>query len=277
MIKANAHKYPVSAMCRVLQVNRSTYYYEAKQLPDESGLASGIKEIFCKSRNNYGTRKIKRELMKTGKQVSRRRIGRIMKQEGLVSNYTTAQFKPQKDTCNESKTENVLNRQFQNREYRDVVISDLTYVRAGAHWNYICVPAGLYNREIIGYSAGEHKTAELVKAAFQSVKGSLEEIRLFYTDRGNEFKNQTIEELPETFHIERSLSHKGCPYDNAVAEATFKIIKTEFVWNETFADLTELKLKLWDYVHWYNHHRIHSSLGYQTPVQYRQNNLKKVV
>lgn len=277
MIKANAHKYPVSAMCRVLQVNRSTYYYEAKQLPDESGLASGIKEIFRKSRNNYGTRKIKRGLMKTGKQVSRRRIGRIMKQEGLVSNYTTAQFKPQKDTCNESKTENVLNRQFQNREYRDVVISDLTYVRAGAHWNYICVPADLYNREIIGYSAGEHKTAELVKAAFQSVKGSLEEIRLFHTDRGNEFKNQTIEELLETFHIERSLSHKGCPYDNAVAEATFKIIKTEFVWNETFADLTELKLKLWDYVHWYNHHRIHSSLGYQTPVQYRQNNLKKVV
>ena len=277
MIKANAHKYPVSAMCRVLQVNRSTYYYEAKQLPDESGLVSEIKEIFRKSRNNYGTRKIKRELMKTGKQVSRRRIGRIMKREGLVSNYTTAQFKPQKDTCNESKTENVLNRQFQNREYRDVVISDLTYVRVGAHWNYICVLVDLYNREIIGYSAGEHKTAELVKAAFQSVEGSLEDICLFHTDRGNEFKNQTIEELLETFHIKRSLSHKGCPYDNAVAEATFKIIKTEFVWNETFTDISELKLKLWDYVHWYNHHRIHSSLGYQTPVQYRQNNLKKVV
>ena len=277
MIKANAHKYPVSAMCRVLQVNRSTYYYEAKQQPDESGLASEIKEIFRKSRNNYGTRKIKRELMKTGKQVSRRRIGRIMKREGLVSNYTTAQFKPQKDTCNESKTENVLNRQFQNREYRDIVISDLTYVRVGAHWNYICVLVDLYNREIIGYSAGEHKTAELVKAAFQSVEGSLEDICLFHTDRGNEFKNQTIEELLETFHIKRSLSHKGCPYDNAVAEATFKIIKTEFVWNETFTDISELKLKLWDYVHWYNHHRIHSSLGYQTPVQYRQNNLKKVV
>lgn len=109
------------------------------------------------------------------------------------------------------------------------------------------------------------------------MEGSLEEIWMFHTDRGNEFKNQTIEELLETFHIERSLSHKGCPYDNAVAEVTFKIIKTEFVWNETFADLSERKLKLWDYVHWYNHHRIHSSLGYQTPVQYRENNLKKVV
>ena len=277
MIKANAHKYSVSAMCRVLQVNRSSYYYEAKQKPGESELASEITQIFRASRNNYGTRKIKKELMDAGKQVSRRRIGRIMKQEGLVSNYTTAQFKPQKDTCSESKTENVLNRQFQNREYRDVVISDLTYVRVGTRWNYICVLVDLFNREIIGYSAGEHKTAELVKAAFQSVEGSLEEIRLFHTDRGNEFKNQTVEELLEVFDIERSLSHKGCPYDNAVAEATFKIIKTEFVWNETFADLKELKLKLWDYVNWYNHHRIHSSLGYQTPVQYRQNNLKKVV
>ena len=135
----------------------------------------------------------------------------------------------------------------------------------------------LFNREIIGYSEGEHKTAKLVKAAFQSVEGSLEDIRLFHTDRGNKFKNQTIEELWKAFHIERSLSHKGCPYDNAVAEATFKIIKTEFVWNETFADRKELKLKLWDYVNWYNHHRIHSFLGYQTPVQYRKNNLKKVV
>lgn len=267
----------VSAMCRVLQVNRSTYYYESKQHSDESGLVSEIKEIFRTSRNNYGTRKIKKELMNTGKQVSRRRIGRIMKQEGLVSNYTTAQFKPQKDICNESKTQNILGRQFHGQGYRDVVISDLTYVRVGACWNYICVLVDLYNREIIGYSVGEDKTAELVKAAFQRVEGSLEDIRLFHTDRGNEFKNQTIEELLEMFHIKRSLSHKGCPYDNAVAEATFKIIKTEFVWNETFADLRELKLKLWDYIHWYNHHRIHSSLGYQTPVQYRQNNLKKVV
>ena len=277
MIKANSHKYSVSAMCRVLQVNRSAYYYEEKPKPDESELSSEIAEIFKVSRNNYGTRKIKQELMKTGKQASRRRIGRIMKREGLVSNYTTAQFKPRKDTCNESKTKNILNRQFDGQGYRDVVISDLTYVRVGTHWNYICILVDLYNREIIGYSAGEHKTAELVKEAFQSVEGNLRDIRLFHTDRGNEFKNQTIEELLETFDIGRSLSHKGCPYDNAVAETTFKIIKTEFVWNETFTNLKELKLKLWDYVNWYNHHRIHSSLGYQTPVQYRENNLKKVV
>ena len=277
MIKANAHRYPVSAMCRVLQVNRSTYYYEARQKRDESTLVSDITDIFRASRDNYGTRKIKKELEKKGEQVSRRRIGRIMRQEGLVSNYTTAQFKTQKAKCNESRVKNILDRQFNGQGYRDVVVSDLTYVRVGKHWNYICVLVDLSNREIIGYSAGKHKTAELVRQAFMSVEGDLSDIHIFHTDRGNEFKNRTIEGLLDAFGIERSLSHKGCPYDNAVAEATFKIIKTEFIWNETFADLEELKLKLWDYVHWYDHHRIHSSLGYLTPVQYRENTLKKVV
>ena len=110
-----------------------------------------------------------------------------------------------------------------------------------------------------------------------TVNGSLKSIHIFHTDRGNEFKNWLIEEMLETFDITRLLSHKGCPYDNAVAEATFKIIKTEFVKNQTFANLDALKLGLADYVNWFNNHRLHSSLGYLTPVEYRQNNLKKVV
>jgi len=81
VIKANAHKYSVSAMCKVLKISRSTYYYEAKQKADESELTVALIDIFKTSRNNYGTRKIKRELAKRDMIVSRRRIGRIMKQE----------------------------------------------------------------------------------------------------------------------------------------------------------------------------------------------------
>ena len=145
------------------------------------------------------------------------------------------------------------------------------------NWNYICVLVDLCNREIIGYSAGPHKTVGLVKQAFMTVSESLENINIFHIDRGNEFKNRLIEETLEAFDIIRSLSHKGCPYDNAVAEATFKIIKTEFVKNQTFMNLDALKLQFADYVNWFNNHRIHSSLGYLTPVQYQMNNLKKVV
>ncbi|WP_018923921.1 IS3 family transposase, partial [Salsuginibacillus kocurii] len=79
-----------------------------------------------------------------------------------------------------------------------------------------------------------------------------------------------IEDTLHTFGIERSLSHKGTPYDNAVAEATFKTIKTEFVHNQTFPNQQELDLQLFDYVHWFNHIRLHSSLGYQSPMEFKK-------
>lgn len=264
-------------MCKVLQISRSTYYYEAKQRPSESKLVENVIDIFKSSRNNYGTRKIKVELSKRGYKVSRRRIGRIMKNEGLVSNYAVAKFKPRIDKCNESKVANLVNRKFNDQQYLNVVVSDLTYVRVGKRWNYICVLVDLYNREIIGYSAGQNKDADLVAKAFAKVKTDLNNIQIFHTDRGHEFKNQLIDETLKVFNISRSLSMKGCPYDNAVAEATFKIIKTEFIYGKYFETLNDLKYQLADYVNWFNNHRIHSSLKYLTPYQYKINTLKKIV
>ena len=81
----------------------------------------------------------------------------------------------------------------------------------------------------------------------------------------------------DTFKIKRSLSMKGCPYDNAVAEATFKIFKTEFANNYYFENLEQLEIMLADYVNWFNNIRIHSTLGYLSPKEYKLHNLKKTV
>jgi len=240
---------------------------------DESDLMEKIKTIFHNSRRTYGTRRIKKELEKIGEVVSRRRIARIMREHGLVSKYTVSKFKPASTKANEDKIDNKLNREFDNKDYRQVVVSDLTYVRVGMTWHYICILMDLHNREIIGYSAGAHKNASLVKDAFNSVSDSLKLIELFHTDRGSEFKNELIEEVLDAFSIDRSLSRKGTPYDNAVAEAGFKTIKTEFVHGEVFSSLDELKLELFDYVNWYNNHRLHSSLGYLSPITFRKKNL----
>lgn len=148
-----------------------------------------------------------------------------------------------------------------------MVISDLTYVRVREKWCYICILIDLFNREIIGYSAGSRKDASLVYEAFLSNSVNLSKVKIFYTDRGNEFKNQLIDELIDAFEITRSLSHRGCPYDNAVAEATYKIFKTEFAMNKSFYSLDQLKSELADYVHWFNNFHIHGSLGYLSPVQ----------
>lgn len=126
-------------MCEVLKLPRSTYYHRKKEPKNESLLIKEIVDIFRISRNNYGTRKIKVELAKKDFIVSRRKIGRIMKQKGLVSNYTIAQFRPRKDKCNESSVQNIVERKFNKQPYRNVVVSDLTYVRVGSSWHYICI------------------------------------------------------------------------------------------------------------------------------------------
>ena len=265
-------------MCDVLQIPTSTFYYHAnlrgkrKQKAEDKELSKEISRIFKESRNNYGTRKIKKELAKLPelKQVSRRRIGRLMNEMGLVSTYTVAQFKPHTSGCNEATVKNELERQFKQEEQLAVIVSDLTYVRVGKKWHYVCLFVDLFNREIIGHSAGANKTAGLVYQALASIKGDLKEIQLFHTDRGKEFDNKLISEALQTFGIQRSLSKKGCPYDNAVAEAMFKVFKTEFANGAHFSSLEQLALELDDYVHWFNHLRIHGTLGYLTPVEFKQ-------
>lgn len=122
----------------------------------------------------------------------------------------------------------MINWEFFVQSQYNIVVSDLTYVRVRNSWNYICVLVNLFNREIIGYSASKNKGAVLVEKVFSHVNVNLEKIQIFHTNRGNEFKNGFLDETLVAFHIQRSLSMKGCSYDNTVTKATFKITKIEF-------------------------------------------------
>lgn len=256
-------------MCKVLNISRSLVYYTYKTRKPNPELEQLIIKIFKDSKNNYGSRKIKVKLKELGFIVSLRRIRKIMDKYCLVSNYTIKQFKNYKSKVNNDNIPNIVDRNFNNRNFLEVIISDLTYVRVLNKWCYVCLIIDLFNREIIGYSAGKHKDASIVNKAIKSIKYDLNKISIFHSDRGNEFKNKIIEDILTKFNIQRSLSQKGTPYDNAVAEATYKIFKTEFCFNRIFDSFEQLELELFDYVHWFNNFRIHSSLDYLTPMQYK--------
>lgn len=270
MIRANAHKYSISALCRCLGIARSTYYYECKGSPDETGLEESIQTAFDENRRVYGQRKLKRVLARSGKVVSCRKIGRIMRKRGLVSVYTRKKYRLHHDHCNEAPIPNLLQRRFNEQEPNACVVSDLTYVRVGAAWAYVCILLDLHSRKIIGFSAGRHKDAALVRSAFASIRGNLFHIQVFHTDRGSEFDNRLIDDILDAFSIRRSLSMKGCPYDNAVAESTFKSFKAEFVYRRIFTSIEQLKLELADYVHWFNSIRLHGTLGYLSPDEFQR-------
>ncbi|BDT04095.1 hypothetical protein SHM_17410 [Spiroplasma ixodetis] len=193
-----------------------------------------------------------------------------MNKHNLISKYTKLSFKNHHNKVNDSQITNLVNRDFNNRIKNEVIVSDLTYVQVNCKWNYICLLVDLYNREIIGHSVGVKKDASLVHQAFMHSNRCLKDIQIFHSDRGNEFNNKTIDKLLLAFNITRSLSKKGCPYDNAVAEATFKTFKTEFINDKNFTSLIQLKLELFDYINWYNNIRIHSTLNYLTPVKYHE-------
>ena len=273
MIAANARRYPVSAQCEILGVPRSTYYHlrsrpEPPPAPDP--VEPDALAAHAESKGRYGARKAKASLERRGVVASRRRISRIMRESGLSSAYGRKRFEAHPGKPNEAEPPDVLDRSFDGHAPRTHVCSDLACVRAGGSWCYACLLVDLCSREIVGRSAGSSKGAKLVKAAFATLEFPISDIEVFRTDRGSEFDNAEIDLVLETFGIERSLSAKGCPYDNAVDESTNKILKAEPFHRDSFSDLRDLQAKLSDYVHWCNNFRIHSTLGYMTPAGFRE-------
>lgn len=256
-------------MCRKLEVSRGAYYYEIKKKELEAVVEKAIIDSFTSSRNSYGSRRIKDDLKDQGLIVSRRRIRRVMLKFNFVSSYTTLKFKPLAASKNEQKIENVLSREFDRNEPMEALVTDLTYVKVGNKWHYVCFIIDLFNREIVGYSSGPNKSVDLVLQALATINSSLESVQFFHTDRGKEFDNQSIDELLDAFQIKRSLSRPGCPYDNAVAEATYRAFKIEFIYQQSFDSLFELQYELMDYVNWWNKFRKHGKLGYLSPLNYR--------
>jgi len=262
-----------------LKVNRSTVYYKSKVNKEEQEKKHQedlyiVQKVFDENRKKYGSRKIKKVLAKEETIFSRRKILRLMKELSIESCYNTKKYKNYNSKkCNETDYSNLIARTFDGWSENEVIVSDLTYVEVNGQWNYICTLIDLFNREMVGFSVGKNKTAELVQKAFDYSHIDITKVMIFHTDCGYEFDNKSIDSFLEIHSILRSLSKKGCPYDNAVAEATFKIIKTEFVMGRKFASLEKLELEFSDYVHWYNNCRIHSSLNYLTPVEAKKRHL----
>jgi len=277
VITSNAHRYPVSAQCSILGIARSVYYfyrdYDPKPRINDDGLSEDVTRVYKANRSIYGSHKIKKKLDQEGKQVSRRRIVRVMRANGLVSAYTTKKHRPTKSEPNEAPVPDLVERNFRGRRPLELLVSDLTYICLGNKWAYTCLFLDIANREIVGHGAGWNKDARLVKATFASMDANLYDVDIFHTDRGSEFDNMEIAEILDVFGIRRSLSRKATPLDNAVSEATFKLYKAEFARREHFNTMEELRLKLSDYVHWFNNIRIHSTLGYLTPIEFKRRGL----
>jgi len=259
-----------------MRVSRSGYYgwldhkCLTHQNPDED-VMKAIKEIFSIGRCLYGSRRIKRELIQRGFSVSRRRIGRLMKEAGLFCRIRR-KFKVTTDSKhNKPISPNVLNREFAPISPNQCWVGDITYVKTGKGWMYLAVVLDLYSRQVVGWSMQNHMRSDLVNDALLMAiwKRKPSKGLILHTDQGSQYASESHRAIIKNHGITQSMSRKGNCWDNAVAESFFHTIKTELIHNYKFKDQEEAKHVIFEYIEvFYNRIRIHSANGYLSPVKY---------
>ena len=275
MIRANAARYPISAQCRIPDVPRSTYYWMTGHPGTERAdpIAGDVRAVRRDGRERHGARKIKAALERRGVTASRRRIGGIMREQGMTGAYARGRSEPHRTRVDEARLANLLDRGFDGYAPHTRPAGDPAYVRVGSGWAYVCLLVGLADRGIVGHSAGRTRDASLVLGAFATLDFPLTDVRVFHTDRGGGFDDTRIDELLDVFGIKRSLSRKGNPYDNAVVESTNRLLRKELVYRNSYATIEQLRHDLNDYVWWSDNQRLHSTLGYRSPKEFTEQGL----
>ena len=236
-------------------------------------IAGDVRAVRRDGRERHGARKIKAALERRGVTASRRRIGGIMREQGMTGAYARGRSEPHRTRADEAGLANLPDRGFDGYAPHTRPAGDPTYVRVGSGWAYVCPLAGLADRGIVGHSAGRTRDAGLVLGAFATLDFPLTDVQVFHTDRGGGFDDTGIDEPPDVFGIKRSLSRKGNPYDNAVVESTNRLLKKELVYRNSYATIEQPRRDPDDYVWWSDNQRLHSTLGYRSPKEFTEQGL----
>jgi putative transposase len=263
-------------MCEMLAVSRTAYYdwCSRPQTPREKAnelLTKLIREVFDGQRYGCGTRTIKKALTRLGYRVSRRRIGRLMKAEGLFCK-TKKKFKATTNSKHDNPVApNRLNREFTADKPNQKWVGDITYIWTTEGWLYLATVIDLFSRRVVGWSMNSRMTKELVNKALLSAVWARKPPKglLWHTDRGSQYASSSHRDLLEEHGIVQSMSRKGNCWDNAVAESFFHTLKTGLINHKQYQTRDEAKKDIFDYIEvFYNRQRLHSTNDYWSPVDY---------
>ena len=275
MIRANAARYPISARCGIPDVPRSTYYWMTGHPGTERAdpIAGDVRAVRRDGRERHGARKFKAALERKGVTASRRRIGNIMREQGMTGAYARGRSEPHRTRADEARLANLLDRGSDGYAPHTRPAGDLAYVRVGGGWAYVCLLVDLADRGIVGHSAGRTRDASLVLGAFATLDFPPADVQVFRTDRGGGFDDTGIDGPLDVFDVKGSPPRRGGPYGNDVAEPTDRPLKKELVYRNHYATIEQLRRDLNDYVWWSDNQRLHSTLGYRSPKEFTEQGL----
>lgn len=265
-------------MCEVLEVSRSSYYKRTKRLQgkrfkENKELLGKIREVFSDSKERYGSPRITAELKRLGIQCNKKRIARLMNKNGIAARI----FRKYRNTTNSNhdkeRSANILSREFNRQRRNEVWTSDITYIRTEEGWLYLAAVIDIYSRKVIGWQMDKNLNSELVEKALKNALMDRKVTKgiIFHSDQGIQYASENFRQILIANGFIQSMSRKGNCYDNAITETFFHTLKTELTSRIKYKTREEARNSIFEYIEiFYNRKRLHSALGYMSPMEYEK-------
>ncbi len=279
-IEAEKAYYPIRLICRCLAVSRSGYYAWRRRSPSarvkqDARLKVEIAASHSASRRTYGSPRILRDLREDGHQVSRKRVARLMRELGLEGRRKR-RFRATTDSKHRFPVApNVLMRDFDVEDPNTAWVTDITYLATLEGWLYLAVMIDLFSRRVVGYAMSERIDRELVLEALRKALFNRPGVHdlVHHSDRGSQYASHDYRDALDEAGIMCSMSRRGNCWDNAVVESFFGTLKMELLYEFPLQTRSATRSAVADYIEtFYNVRRRHSSLDYQSPVEFELKN-----
>lgn len=277
-MKKHEKAFSIERMSYVFKVSRSGYYRFISAAPSARGienkrLLGEIKKIHQASREVYGSPRIHAQLRMQGELCSRKRVARLMRQEGLAAKMKR-RFKVTTQVDSRApKAPNLLQQNFISEKPNQRWVADITYVATAEGWLYVAAILDLFSRRIVGLAMNERMTTELVTNALKQAVTHRRPGKdlIHHSDKGCQYTSHAFQKELALSNITCSMSGTGNCFDNAAMESFFHTLKTEHIYFESYKTKEQAKQSIFEYVEvFYNRKRIHSTLGYLSPTMYEK-------
>ncbi len=275
-MSANQACFPVATMARVLGVSKAGFYAWLHRPPSahavaDAALMKRVRTIHATSRQTYGAPRVHAELRTRGERHGRKRIARLMREAGLVgaSHRRGGPITTRRD-ADARPAPDLVDRDFTATAPNQLWVADITYVPTSAGFLYLAVVLDVWSRKVVGWAMANHLRSQLVLDAMEMAVGQRRpQDVIHHSDQGSQYTSIAFGKRCGEAGVRPSMGSVGDAYDNAMAESFFSTLEAELLARRRFASQAEARMACFSYIEgWYNPARLHSALGYRSPMTY---------
>ncbi len=270
-IKMANKNYSITELCTAYGVPKNTFYRKTntrKINRKSSEIISLLKKISIETKHSYGKRRMQKELQLYGIKIGIFKVASLMKLANIQAITPRKKHYYPKERVSKIISDNILNREFNQKTPNTHWVGDITYIRNHQGWSYLATVLDLATKEIVGWSLSQKPNAKLAKKALQNAirrKHPDTSKLLFHSDRGVQYTSNLFVDFCVNLHITKSVSRKGNCWDNAVMERFFRSLKSERLNYLSFKSHQEVTEEVDSYIYFYNYKRLNSAINYMTP------------